>query len=84
MGNVSLRALLREHAEARGLIPGGVALTPAGAFVLVRDLPYQRAASRQPEVIIREWRGTCSGKHYVLKAHRRQVNFTRKRRPPRT
>ena len=38
------------------------------AFLLVRDMPYTRASSRDPETIIEEWRGTCSGKHYLLKA----------------
>ena len=37
------------------------------AFQLVRDIPYSRASSREPETIIGEWRGTCSGKHYLLK-----------------
>lgn len=37
------------------------------AFLLVRDMPYIRASSRDPETIINEWRGTCSGKHYLLK-----------------
>ncbi len=37
-------------------------------FLLVRDMPYARATSREPETIIEEWRGTCSGKHYLLKA----------------
>lgn len=68
MTNASLGALLRTHAEARGLLPARAALTPACAFELVRDMPYQRASSRDPEVVIREWRGTCSGKHYLLKA----------------
>jgi len=40
----------------------------AKAFYLVRDMPYQRASSREPQTIIDEWRGTCSGKHYLLKA----------------
>lgn len=30
-------------------------------------MPYTRASSRDPETIIQEWRGTCSGKHYLLK-----------------
>ncbi len=38
------------------------------AFQLVRDMPYTRASSRDPEIIIAEWRGTCSGKHYLLKS----------------
>jgi len=33
---------------------------------LVRDMPYQRTSTREPEAIIQEWRGTCSGKHYLL------------------
>ena len=33
---------------------------------LVRDMPYERASSRDPATTIREWRGTCSGKHYLL------------------
>ena len=37
------------------------------AFFLVRDMPYTRASSRDSETIIHEWRGTCSGKHYLLK-----------------
>lgn len=37
------------------------------AFLLVRDMPYARASSRDPDTIIGEWRGTCSGKHYLLK-----------------
>ena len=36
------------------------------AFALVRDMPYQRASTREPEAIIQEWRGICSGKHYLL------------------
>ena len=31
-------------------------------------MPYRRASDRQPETIIRQWLGTCSGKHYLLKA----------------
>ncbi|TAJ20257.1 MAG: hypothetical protein EPO65_04320 [Dehalococcoidia bacterium] len=34
----------------------------------MRDLPYQRASDRRPETVIEEWRGTCSGKHYLLGA----------------
>lgn len=33
---------------------------------MVRDMPYQRTSTREPEAIIQEWRGTCSGKHYLL------------------
>jgi hypothetical protein len=30
-------------------------------------MPYRRASDRQPETIIHQWQGTCSGKHYLLK-----------------
>ncbi len=58
---------LRAEAERRGLIEPGEDLNAARLFDLVRDMPYRRASSRQPEITIREWRGTCSGKHYLLK-----------------
>jgi hypothetical protein len=31
-------------------------------------MPYRRARDRRPETILNEWQGTCSGKHYLLKA----------------
>lgn len=58
---------LRTKAVERGLLEPGQKLDAAKAFFLVRDMPYIRASSRDPETIIREWRGTCSGKHYLLK-----------------
>ena len=61
-----LTELLEHAARKRGLIAAAEAVTAASAFALVRDMPYQRAGSRRPESIIEEWRGTCSGKHYVL------------------
>jgi arylamine N-acetyltransferase len=60
--------LLTQEARRRGLLEAGEALTPASAFRLVRDMPYVRASDRQPETVLREWRGTCSGKHYLLRA----------------
>lgn len=59
--------LLKAEAVARGKLAPESELDPATAFRLVRDMPYQRAGDRRPETIIREWRGTCSGKHYLLK-----------------
>lgn len=64
---------LHQEAAKRSLWPptGGSADQRAGAaglFCLVRDMPYERASSRDPLVTIREWRGTCSGKHYLLRA----------------
>jgi hypothetical protein len=65
---MSLLALLKNEAVKRGLLDAEATIDAAAAFYLVRDMPYIRASSREPEVIIREWRGTCSGKHYALKA----------------
>lgn len=59
------------HAEAvrRGLLSPGAPLPDARtAFSLVRDMPYARASSHAPEVVIAEWRGTCSTKHELLAA----------------
>lgn len=59
--------LLQTEAIGRGLLAETATMGAAEAFELVRDMPYIRASSREPETIIREWRGTCSGKHYLLK-----------------
>lgn len=61
-----LLPILREEAARRGLIAEGERIDPATAFRLVRDMPYRRASDRRPETILREWTGTCSGKHYLL------------------
>ena len=53
---------------SEGCLPRASASTLPRAFALVRDMTYQRASDRQPETLIREWRGTCSGKHYLLQA----------------
>lgn len=58
---------LKARAVERGLLKPGEEIDLEKAFTLVRDMPYIRASSRDPETIIREWRGTCSGKHYLLK-----------------
>jgi len=60
--------LLQNEAVNRGLIDRDTPIDLAQAFRLVRDMPYRRASSRDPETIIQEWQGTCSGKHYLLKA----------------
>ncbi len=65
---MSLLALLKQEAVKRNLLDTEANIDAAAAFYLVRDMPYIRASSREPETIIREWRGTCSGKHYTLKA----------------
>ncbi|MSQ41643.1 MAG: hypothetical protein EXR65_01205 [Dehalococcoidia bacterium] len=60
--------LLRAEAERRAVLAPGEAIDAARAFALVRDLTYQRASASDPETTIREWRGTCSGKHHLLQA----------------
>ena len=57
---------LRLEAAQRGLLDRVASLDAPTVFALVRDMPYQRASDRQPETLLREWRGTCSGKHYLL------------------
>jgi hypothetical protein len=62
----TLLSLLGRESRRRNLIGADETLTAATCFTLIRDMPYRRASSRQPEAIIREWQGTCSGKHYAL------------------
>ncbi len=71
----SLISLLHAEAVTRSLIDPDADLDPAAVFRLVRDMPYQRASDRRPETIIREWRGTCSGKHYLLAALFRELGL---------
>ena len=61
-----LLPLLEKESRRRGLLADGDSLSAERAFALVRDMPYRRASSRRPEAIVEEWRGTCSGKHYLL------------------
>jgi len=67
----ALVRVLRDEARKRGFVRGGpelsAELSVGEIFSLIRDMPYLRARSRQPKVILEEWRGTCSGKHYLLK-----------------
>ena len=58
---------LHSKAVERGLLKPEEEIDAEKAFLLVRDMPYTRASSRDPKTIIQEWRGTCSGKHYLLK-----------------
>jgi len=59
---------LKSEAVRRDLFDPAAELDAAAVFCLVRDMPYQRASDRRPETILHEWRGTCSGKHYLLQA----------------
>ena len=61
-----LAAQLRAAAIQRGVLDAAASLSVAEAVRIVRDLPYARASDRRPETVIEEWRGTCSGKHYLL------------------
>jgi len=58
--------LLKSEAINQGLLASGAELDAGRVFSLVRDMPYQRASDRSPETTVAEWRGTCSGKHYLL------------------
>ena len=58
---------LKSKAIEKGLLKPEEEIDAEKSFQLVRDMPYTRASSRDPETIIEEWRGTCSGKHYLLK-----------------
>ena len=62
-----LLELLKSKATEKGFLNPEDEIDLEKAFTLVRDMPYTRASSRVPETIIDEWRGTCSGKHYLLK-----------------
>jgi hypothetical protein len=72
---LTLLSRLEQECRRRDLVADDEKLAPASAFALVRDLPYQRASSREPEAIVREWRGTCSGKHYLLDAVFRELGM---------
>jgi len=63
-----LLSLIKSEAVRRGLLDSAAEIDAALAFTLVRDMPYRRASDRRPETTIAEWRGTCSGKHYLLQA----------------
>jgi hypothetical protein len=65
---MNLTEKLAVEAVQRGLLEPGKEIDLDTAFCLVRDMPYKRASDRRPETLIKEWRGTCSGKHYLLKA----------------
>ena len=70
-----LISLLRSEAGKRGLLSWDAKVDAGVVFALVRDMAYQRASSREPEAIIREWRGTCSGKHYLLDGLFREMGY---------
>lgn len=67
---------LKSQAVARGQLKPEEEIDIQKAFLLVRDMAYTRASSRDPETIIQEWRGTCSGKHYLLKSLFAELGYT--------
>lgn len=67
---------LKSKAIEKGLLKPDEEIDAEKAFFLVRDMPYTRASSRDPKTIIGEWRGTCSGKHYLLKGLFSELGFT--------
>lgn len=75
---MSLLNQLKSKALERDLITPEDELDPECVFTLVRDMTYQRASDRRPETTIAEWRGTCSGKHYLLHALFAELGLTSK------
>ena len=67
---------LKAKALELGLLKPEEEIDAGKAFLLVRDMPYIRARSRDPETTIQEWRGTCSGKHYLLKGLFAELGYT--------
>jgi len=48
---------LKSQAVAKRLLKPEEQINLERAFVLIRDMPYTRASSRDPEITIQEWRG---------------------------
>jgi len=69
---------LKAKAIEKGLLKPKEEIDLEKTYTLVRDMPYIRASSRDPETIIQEWRGTCSGKHYLLKELFAELGYSSK------
>jgi hypothetical protein len=76
--STKLLDVLRSKAIEKGLLSQEAKIDVEKAFTLVRDMPYTRASSRDSETIIEEWRGTCSGKHYLLKKLFAELGYSSK------
>ncbi len=76
--NTKLLDILKSKAVEKVLLTPEDEIDAEKAFTLVRDMPYTRASSRNSEVIIEEWRGTCSGKHYLLKKLFAELGYSSK------
>ena len=60
--------LLVRNAARHGFTFAASKPTAGDIIRAVKAMPYARASDRRPRTIIEEWRGTCSGKHYMLAA----------------
>ena len=49
-----LLSMLEAESRKRGLIRSGQTVDAKAAFALLRDMPYQRASTREPEAIIQK------------------------------
>jgi hypothetical protein len=76
--STKLLDVLRSKAIEKNLLSSENEIDVEKAFTLVRDMPYTRASSRDSETIIDEWRGTCSGKHYLLKKLFAELGYSSK------
>jgi len=76
--NTKLLDVLKSKAVEKGQLKPEEEINAEKAFTLVRDMPYTRASSRDSETIIEEWRGTCSGKHYLLKKLFAELGYSSK------
>lgn len=76
--SIKLLDVLKSKAIEKGLLSPKDEINVEKAFTLVRDMPYTRASSRDSETIIEEWRGTCSGKHYLLKKLFAELGYSSK------
>ncbi len=57
-----LLSMLEAEGRKRSLIRSGQTVDAKAAFALLKDMPYQRASTREPEAIIQE------GRHLLWKA----------------
>ena len=76
--STKLLHVLKSKAIEKDLLSPEDQIDTEKAFTLVRDMPYTRASSRDSETIIEEWRGTCSGKHYLLKKLFAELGYSSK------
>jgi len=73
--SVKLLTALRVEAIRRGLLDPKTSPVVADVFRLVRDMPYRRPTHRVLDAQLREWCGTCSSKHVLLKQLLREMGL---------